>query len=292
MKSRSCMFSLLSACLGLGALSGMTCPGGGTTLPAEFTSADGLKGGIAYDKFWATETGHSGDFSTADTTTLNNFADFFRCKQCHAWDQLGRAASYIDRAPNTTRPNVAPINLASVIASKTEQELFDEIKTGGSATRRSLSADLSTYDPTTNNTVGDQMPNFGSFMTDSQIWEIVKFLKTERFDTTMLYDITTTGTYSTGSRTFSNVGKDGNAVTGAVLYVSKSCSGCHGTDGKTLTPLGGKTGLGQFARDKPYELQHKGHFGQLGTAMASRAFTQTEMKDLLKALSDTTAFPD
>ena len=56
---------------------------------------------------------------------------------------------------------------------KTEQQLFDGIKTG-SVTRRDT-YNLATY-PTTP-TIGDQMPNYSQLLTDDQIWDIVKSFK-------------------------------------------------------------------------------------------------------------------
>ena len=59
--------------------------------------------------------------------------------------------------------------------TRSPPELFDAMKR--SADRRTLDADLASYDPATNSTVGDQMPDYCEFMSDDRIWEIVKFLK-------------------------------------------------------------------------------------------------------------------
>ncbi len=150
--------------------------GGGTTDPPgdppEFTAANGINGGQMFDKFWADETGWNQ--SDPNLATFDGFANFFRCKQCHAWDRLGNAASYIGRAPRTSRPNVSSVNLKQATASMTPQQLFDAL--ASSTGRRPLSADLSTYDPATNSTVGDQMPDLSEFMIDAQIWDLAKFL--------------------------------------------------------------------------------------------------------------------
>lgn len=243
-------------------------------------------GGIMYDKFWSAESGF--DQSNTHLATLSASGEFFRCKQCHGWDGLGSAGSYINRAPKTTRPTVSALNLYQLAQTKTSKELFDAMKaTNG---RRDISYDLSTYDPATNKTDGDKMPNYGQLLTDAQIWDLVKFMKEGMFDVNELYDATYTGTYPTGSFVLSNIGKNGNEANGIALYSTK-CVGCHGVDGTTISLEG--SSAGKFTRSKAYEVQHKVKYGQLGSLMVGE-FTMTisEMKDLYKALSNETNFPD
>ncbi|MDD3723800.1 MAG: cytochrome c, partial [Lutibacter sp.] len=161
-------------------------------------------------------------------------------------------------------------------------------KTAG---RRSISTDLSTYNPTTGNiTEGDKMPDLTELLTDAQIWDLVKFMKEGMMDVSELYDASYTGTYPTGSMTISNVGKDGNATNGKNYYNS-NCVSCHGVDGTTLL-MEGMT-VGQFTRKKANEVQHKVHYGQLGSSMKGAfSITTTQMKDLYKALANETDFPD
>ncbi len=244
------------------------------------------KGGIMYDKFWTPESGF--DQSNQYMGTFTTSGDFFRCKQCHAWDGLGNAGSYISRAPKTTRPNVASLNLYQLAQTKTVQELFDALK--ATENRRAMSYDLSTYNPETNHEEGDKMPNLNEFLTDAEMWNIVKFMKEGMYNVTNLYDATYTGTYPTGTATFSNIGLNGNAETGSAYYVA-NCAACHGADGTTLE-LEGKT-LGKFTRSKPNEVQHKVHYGQPGSDMSGQFdATVDEVKDLYKALADTETFPD
>lgn len=264
------------------------------TVPNDFTEANVLNGGVLYDMFWIAD---GVSLSAADLEIVENSADFFRCKQCHAWDHFGSAASYIDRAPRTTRPNVSPLNLTELAQTASAQELFDAIKTGSGATRRALTADLSTYDPAVagSTVVGDQMPDYGAFLADAQIWDLVKYFKEGILDTTALYDIATEGEYPTGTRTFTNVGKDGDSTNGNMLYAQK-CSACHGANGRddAAFPIAdGADSVGSFARGKPYELWHKVKFGQQGSSMGPQGVDSLEdMKDLLAALSDEVAYPD
>lgn len=268
----------------------MSCSDNATTSsgdPPEFTNANGIKGGILFDKYWSVESGY--DQSSPKLTTFNASADFFRCKQCHAWDLMGKNGSYINRAPKTNRPNVADRNLFQTSKQLTAQELFDALKNGLGHTRRSLTADLTNYNPSGNSTIGDQMPNLLEIFTDAQIWDIVKFLKVEALDVTKLYDATYEGTYPTGKATYTNIGKDGDAVKGLTFYKA-NCESCHGADGNAIQME--NMGVGKFTRSKPYEVQHKVKFGQLGSTMKPTAITATEMKDLYKALADTEKFPN
>ena len=239
-----------------------------------------------YDKFWASES----DFnqSNPNIATLSAKSDFFRCKQCHGWDGLGNKGAYINRGPRTSRPNVSEIDLYSLSQSKTPKQLFDVLtKTSG---RRNIATDLSTYDPSTNKTEGDKMPNLIELLTEDQIWDLVKFLKEGMLDVRQLYDATTTGTYPTGTWTVSNIGTNGNAANGKT-YFATNCSGCHGATGTTLL-LEGMT-AGEFTRKKGNEAQHKIHYGQLGSSMTGKFnITPTQMKDLYKGLADVAAFPN
>ena len=271
------------ALLGVTACDDTTTPAGD---PPEFTAADGPNGGQMFDKFWATETGWNQADPNVDAFAAHS--NFFRCKQCHAWDRLGNAASYIGRAPSTTRPNVSSVNLKALTALMTPQELFDELSS--SVGRRPLSTDLAAYDPDTNATEGDQMPDLSEFMSDEQMWDLVKFMLTEAVDTDDLYGFTTDGTYPTGSIDYMNIGMGGVAATGDSIYAA-NCTGCHGVAGTEIL-VDGSFSVGSFLRAKPYELQHKLKFGQLGTAMGSLVTDIDDMLDLYLALTNATTYPD
>jgi mono/diheme cytochrome c family protein len=268
-----------------------TCVEEAPSEPQGFLDADGINGGKLYDKFWASETG----FDQNDSN-IGIFNDFFRCKQCHGWDRLSNAGAYINRAPKTTRPNVSGVNLAEHAEEESPQDLFEAIKAGHGAPRRAVDADLSTYDPNDPSTtvLGDQMPNFSQILSDEQIWDLVKYLKEEAFDTTELYEITTEGTYPDGSRTFSDWGRDGDPANGDDLFATK-CAGCHGADGTggAFEIEEGALTVGSHLRNKPYETWHKVKFGQLGSAMLAQGINSLDdMKDLYAALADSEKYPD
>jgi len=254
--------------------------------PPEYVSANGIRGGRLYDKFWSSATG----WNQADTnlTIYNGKADFFRCKQCHGWDLLGNRGAYISRGASASRPNRTSHDLLLVAQGKSPQELFEALKS--STGRRSITADLSTYNPSTNPTIGDQMPDYSIIFTDTDIWDLVKFLKNDAIDVRTLYSFVTAGSYPTGSIAYSNIGKDGNAANGDAIYLAK-CIYCHGADGRQILVDGGGYTVGSFIRAKPNEGQHKIKFGQLGSLMGSFVTNNEDMKDLYKALSDTIKYP-
>ncbi len=254
--------------------------------PEAYDNANISNGGIMYDKFWSTESDY--DQENTFLATISASSNFFRCKQCHGWDGLGNQGAYISRAAKTSRPHVSVLKLFELAKTKTATELFDAMKE--TSNKRGISTDLSTYDPEANSTEGDKMPEMSELLSDSQIWDLVKFLKEGMFDVSELYDATYEGSYPTGSMTISNVGKDGDAAAGNAFYTA-NCMVCHGTDGTTLE-MEGKT-LGKFVRSKGNEVQHKVKYGQLGSTMTGYFdITLTQMRDLYKACADEVAFPD
>ncbi len=260
---------------------------GPTEAPPEFLAANGVNGGRLYDKFWAAETRFN--LSDPNVATFNSRSDFFRCKQCHGWDRLGTAGAYVNRGPRSSRPNISSVNLAGFVASSSPQQIFDAIKRGTG--RRAPTIDLSTYNPATNFAVGYQMPDYGQILTDGQMWELVKFLKNDAFDTRDLYDSEVTGSYPTGKIVFTSIGRDGDADRGDGIF-SQSCSFCHGFNGTSIKVDGGAFTVGRHLRSKPYEDAHKIRFGQLGSPMTSTTLILSQMKDLYKALSNSTRYPD
>jgi mono/diheme cytochrome c family protein len=257
-----------------------------------FDNADGIAGGKLFDKFWASETGWTAP-TGINVSDITNYGNFYRCKQCHALDEKGQEGVYAGRAPKITRPEVGP-SLIEPITNDNPITLFNNIKKGA--------ADGAQVDPTrtadgTNTSLGGgDMPEFGKILTDAQIWDIVKFLKTERIDDTKIYDLTVTGTYPNATVQFSNIGKDGDAATGDAYYAA-NCASCHGADGLggsvTITDEGDTVGVGIFGRNEPQSVQHRVKFGNPDTTMpAFSDITLQQMKDLLKALQNTTKYPD
>lgn len=283
-----------SVCLALGAVLILLFAGiekrevlaGPDHLP-QYHAADEINGGRLYDTFWATETGW--DQTDENIALYDEASNFFRCKQCHGWDLLGSEGAYISRAPKASRPNVSELNLREIVAGLTPRELFERLKS--SKDRRSVNADLSTYDPASNATTGDQMFDLSEIFSDAQIWDLVKFLKEEAVDTAKLYDSKATGEYPTGKMAFTNIGLDGDADNGNAIY-TKNCVLCHGADGTAILVDHETYSIGSFMRSKPNEAQHKIKYGQLGSLMGAMEISDSELRDLYKALSNPEAFPD
>ena len=255
-------------------------------VPASYESADGVLGGAAYSKWWTTDAGGSG---TQPETAVG--ADFYRCKSCHAWDGLGNAGSYADRTGQSTgktsRPDVTSVNLRASALRETPAELYDLI---ARPSGRTLDA------------ADNSHPGYSQFLTEDQIWDLVKFMKEEWVEPTDLYELKVEGpamywdystdpaTLQTPTRSYSSIGAGGDAGRGATL-VANTCSACHGTDGTGLD-IGGAS-LGQTIREKPHEAWFKVKFGEAGTGMAPGLLTATQdLKDLFAALADADKFPN
>ena len=256
---------------------------------SAYDKADGLNGGLLYDKFW--KKGEvSAQFSNAyglDIDRINKYSEFYRCKSCHGWDQIGRNGYYIKKAPaQAKQPTVTAVNLIKSGESLTPAQLFAKIKTPASP--RSIAYDPAEYDPALNSEVGDRMPDYGAIFSDEEIWDLVKFLKEDAVRHQEFYTLVTSGSYPKGKAIFTEIGKGGNPKNGDRIF-AENCASCHGVDGREISIKG--YSVGKFTRKKTYELAHKVKFGQPGSDMFGTDLTVQEMKDLHKALTDEKKYP-
>jgi|GEM_PF-951794 len=257
-----------------------------------YDNADVVNGARLYDKFWETPSYTDPNDNSINESDIEDFPNFYRCKQCHGWDLKARVGAYVNRAPKTDRPNVSPADLWEPRLNDSNREIFDAIvqETGGGAVDPTRTADG------TNEALGgDLMPEYGKILTKDQIWDLVKFIKEGAMDTEQFYDLAIAGAYPTASRFISNIGKDGDATAGDTYY-SNECASCHGVDGKTILLEDGTETLGQFARNSPYEFQHKAKWGNPDGAVSgmtgSNDATVDDIKNLLKAMTDQQKYPD
>ncbi|TSA38144.1 MAG: hypothetical protein D4R64_03720 [Porphyromonadaceae bacterium] len=249
---------------------------------AAFDAANGVNGAQIYD--------HALNYVGASQTDYPNAkTNFFRCKSCHGWDLKGQSGVLINKPSSATYPIAVDGNLYTWSQSKSIREVFDAVKNMGGRTK------TAPYDAT--------MPDYTTILTDAQIWDVVKFLKETAHDVNDFYDMTTTGAYPTGTKTFSNIGKGGNAAAGLVTYNAK-CASCHGADGLKIDIYCQGLFLGEMFRQDPHEVQHKAIWGMpndrehidagctFAGAMPSISITDQDIRNMMVMGQDKTLFPD
>jgi thiosulfate dehydrogenase len=127
-------------------------------------------------------------------------------------------------------------------------------------TVRELTEDLST---------GEH--DFSTQLSDQDKADLVAFVTTGLVDMSAHIDLSTKEA-------------DGDATNGETLYSgSGQCVNCHGADGNAID-FGDGEGVGDLARDNPWETLHKIRFGHPGSAMPSAitsGLTETEQVDIL-----------
>jgi cytochrome c553 len=268
---------LITGCAGDDGTDGADYPG---PIPAAYTAADATKGGAAYSKWYVADADGQG---TLVDYSLTVAADFVRCKACHAWDGMGNNASYANRTGQSTgvasRPDVSSLDLRNTIRAVSPQYLFDMVKGAGGR-----NAD----------TAGNGHPDYSTLLTDSQIWNLVKFMREAWVSPDTLYRIAVDGppVYWNGSAavpptvTYFGIGADGDATAGDTVF-SNSCATCHGADGTSSA-----THLGFFLRSKPNELWFKARFGESGFMLPGIVTSTTDLLNLYTALTNSTNYPD
>lgn len=253
-------------------------------------------------------------------TTAQANLNFYSCMGCHPSDGMGRSEYGNNKKVAATQPDFAASHLRDTRGWDIIK-LFDAIKNvGGRAIDPTKTANG--LDLTLN---GQKHPDFSKILTDDKIWDLVKWLKEGAIynENNDLYTVTTVGTYAVPQTVpapytvFSNLGTDGDEAAGVAYYAAK-CVYCHGVDGhgttnaqgpvlapgqtngtggaNAINPVTGikKYGIGPFMRYKTPDGMFKVLAGQFGTIpwMGSTPITKDEMRDLLKAFSNTTRFPD
>lgn len=247
-----------------------------------FDAANGANGAQIYD--------HPLNYVSASQVDYpNQYTNFFRCKSCHGWDLKGQAGVLINKPSSETYPVAAEGNLYVWSHNHSIREVFDAVKNAGG---RSGS---DPYDGT--------HPDYSSILTDAQIWEVVKFLKETAHDVDDFYDMTTTGSYPTGTKTFSNIGKGGDPAAGLVTYNAK-CKVCHGADGMAIDIYCQNLFLGEMFRNDPHELQHKAVWGMpfdrehadagcsFAGAMPTIDITDQDIRNIMVMGQDEELFPE
>lgn len=253
---------------------------------AAYDAADMYKGGLAFNVFYLPETGFPQPVDTLYTASATKA--FFQCTACHGRDLLGRFGNYINRAPSATRPEVASHDLRAYGLNHNIREIFNAVKNTGGRSEGTLKTSLDA-----------RHPDYGKIMTDAFIWNIVKFLKEGTVNNDAFYNLTTTGTYPTGTSTYTNVGKNGDVAAGTAYY-NANCKSCHGTTGNNgAFSVYMSHGAGYYMRNEPYFMFFQLKYGRYNathpemlTINSVGNITQQEGVNLYKAMSDTIAFPN
>ena len=247
-----------------------------------FDAANGVNGAQVYD--------HPLNYVSASQTDYPNAnTNFFRCKSCHGWDLLGQSGVLINKKSSATYPVAAAGNLYTWSREHSIREVFDAVKKVGGRTKSDA------YD--------QRHPDYSTILTDSQIWDVVKFLKETSHNVNDFYAMSTTGVYPDGTRTFSDIGRGGNAAAGLVTYNAK-CVSCHGTDGLKIDIYCQGLFLGEMFRQDPHEVQHKAIWGMpndrehvdagctFAAPMPAIAITDQDIRNMMVMGQDKTLFPD
>ena len=211
-------------------------------------TADEVRGGLLYDKWWvvnqtAAPTGDHALYPNPVPSPGNQRtgADTFRCKECHGWDYMGKDGAYHGDPGGSSHYT----NIAGIIGTADDDPglLFQKIKTGVGA-------------------------HLFPALTDNDIWDLVAFIKMGAIDTTA---------WINPDKTFVNV----DATAGAGLYAA-NCQSCHDADGNGAGAPA--IWVGDDARGNPWEVLHKirwGHPGSLMPSMVVNGLTDQQMADIL-----------
>jgi len=249
---------------------------------AAYAAADGVKGARLYDHV-LNEVGIT-------DATMTSKPNFFRCKSCHGWDLKGRTGVLINKASSDTYPVVADVNLVDEVRlNDNPKEIFEAIQ------------HMDGRDPKSG-TYTELMPRYNDILSTQDIWDLVKFIKVTGHQTNDFYTLNTTGTYPNGTKSFSNIGKNGNAAAGKVTYDAK-CAVCHGADGSTINVYCKGIWMGDMFREDPHEIQHKALWGMPmdnehvnagcldAGEMPATGITDDDIRNIMVMGQDETAFP-
>ncbi len=193
------------------------------------TSADAVRGGLLYDKWWKISgTEPTGDQPMWDSQTGSNArsgSDTWRCKECHGWDYAGKDGAYGSGSHHT--------GFMGMMAASTEESehVFEHFS--------------------------DVDHDFSSVLTDADLYDLTKFITTELIDVGAWIDLDTKVAFGDPTGGMARY-ESTDASTGG------QCITCHGADGENYD-FGG---LSALANGNPWETLHKIRFGHPGSSPA------------------------
>jgi mono/diheme cytochrome c family protein len=225
--------------------------------PLAYMNADVVRGGQLYDKYWgvngsAEPTGNHSLYPSFGAKTGNTT---WRCKECHGWDYIGKDGRYASGSHFTGIKGLYP-------SSESLWHAYLSIK--------------------------DNHGYSATDLTDSDIWDLVKFYKEGLVNVSIILNKegTFTGDMVSGGSLYNNGvpgSESGSTKTNA------SCSSCHGTDGTNEVVTGFDAFPGFLANDNPQEFLHKVRFGHPGSTMPASESINGSLSDVtdLSAYSQT-----
>ena len=210
----------------------------------SYQNADLKNGALLYDNWMKLTTAKpEGNHPLYPASAKKSGKSTFRCKECHGWDYIGKDGRYNKGSHFTGIPGVFHVqteNPEEIYASLTDKNLKH---------------------------------NFSEYISDSDIWDLVKFLREGQAPIEAAID--------------NNGQGKGNTVSGKIFYGSQ-CASCHGTDGNELdfkSKKDGIQGVGWLANDNPQESIHKIRWGHPGSNMPSiitdKNLTELDAIDIL-----------
>jgi mono/diheme cytochrome c family protein len=244
-----------------------------------YDTADGVRGARLYDHA-LNELGITGKVA-------NEKSNFYRCKSCHSWDLLGSSGVAVSQTGSATKPAAALVDLMEVRANDGIDEIFEHI----------MATDGPSFD-TFDENHKNEMPAWGTILSEDDAWDLVKFIKETAHDVSEFYDMD----ISSGQAVFSNIGKDGDAAAGLETY-NANCKSCHGADGTQINIYCQDEYLGDMFRNDPHEIQHKAVWGMPNDAehiaagcadagmMPAQNITDQDIRDMMVMGQDESAFP-
>jgi mono/diheme cytochrome c family protein len=253
--------SLSCGAVALGLVLGACADGETGDTANGYASASLVRGGQLYDQWWSVPQAKSSappagsNPGYAMTTGMQTGAVTFRCKECHGWDYRGTTGAYASGSHATGSPGILGEQ------SETPEALFAAIKGGVPATAMSA---------------------YGAYLSDTDIWDLVKFIREGLVDTTTLID----------APTRAPVGAD--AAAGATRFASTcALASCHGAQGNALNfgDAASPEYVGTIAVDNPWEFIHKVRVGHPGSAMPSSIAAGWSTADVLNVLAHARTLP-